>query len=94
MHIFNNLPYYTWIIAWMKKGDNFQKAKNQPQCVDFANFISLVLLIKKLLIQKCMYFLYDNANLPYAVAITCIIQYNVTNIIFNQVIAYGKLTLS
>ena len=46
--------------------------------------------------QKSVYFLYDNANLPYAAAITCIIQYNVTNIIFNQVIAtaYGKLVLS
>ena len=31
--IFKNMPYYFWMITWMKNVNNFQAAKVQPQGV-------------------------------------------------------------
>ena len=57
LEIFQNASYYFWFITWIKKANNFQKAKVQRQGVSqilfifFVNF-SLVLFIKVLLTKK------------------------------------------
>ena len=33
LHIFKNIPYYFWMITWMKKANNFQMGKVQLQVV-------------------------------------------------------------
>ena len=61
-HLFftNFFSHHLWMITWIKKVNNFQTAKVQPQGVAqflldfFANF-RLVLLIKVLLIKKCVF---------------------------------------
>ena len=40
LHIFKNMPYYFWMITWMKEANKFQKANVQPKCVRFCLFFS------------------------------------------------------
>ena len=36
--IFQSMPYYFWMITWMKNVNNFRIAKVQPQPLAFASF--------------------------------------------------------
>ena len=53
--IFSKMPYYPWLITWMKNANNIQISKVQSHCLGFAwifaNF-KLALLIKVLLLIK------------------------------------------
>ena len=37
-HFFWSMSHYFWILMWMNKQSNFQRAKGQPQCFAYKSF--------------------------------------------------------
>ena len=51
LHIFYNISYYFWMIAWMTKANNFQ-SQGESSASNFCPDLSLELIVKVVLIYK------------------------------------------